>query len=94
MEEPFAWLLAKALRRSALKEVESSIRAGRLDGAPERVADLVDVLGRLRGIPDLSDREAARVRRVVAALEQRGLLQAPRDFSALLDRAHRGPDLY
>lgn len=89
MDKPFVWLLEKALRRSALKEVESAIRASRLDDAPGRVAELVAVLRRLRGSPDLTAREEVRIRRVVAALEERGLVWTPPDWSRLLGEAHR-----
>lgn len=91
METRFAWLLEKALRRSALKEVETAIRSGRLDDAPDRVGELVAVLETLRLSSDLTEREEVRVRRVVAALEERGLCPAPPDYSGLLDRAHGDP---
>lgn len=77
--EPFDWLASPYCRRSALRDVEKAIRAGRLDG-PENAARREALCRRLTALmddPALKPRELFRLVRIMVAIDGR-ILDAER----------------
>jgi hypothetical protein len=77
MTEPrpncFAWMLDRRRFRPSLRMIGRAVRGGVIDAAPagHRLA-LVDGLEALLDAPDLTTREAERLARLLAAIDQGG----------------------
>jgi hypothetical protein len=77
MTEPrpdcFAWMLDRRRFRPSLRVIGRAVRGGVIDAAPagHRLA-LVDGLEALLDAPDLTTREAERLARLLAAIDQGG----------------------